>query len=298
MIDPDSFDKEVPTPKPNPIKVEKKVEFKEEPKDIEKPQMKQPLKIPKQEGPTVVGKHQPIQKYSNLLRQQADPIELLNKLLDNEIRGVTGRELIRNSLDLQKLLFKGLPESTKSTISKDFQGFQTRVFSIRDWPCYTADSPHMTITIRSKTKDALMDTRAELNVIKKEAALALNIPMTENPKIVTYGVTGPLVLFVSIYEDILINIRGVSSRQHLFVIEGIGNDIILRQPFIQATNLSFNYDNQGGYQIARLSNSERTRRVSIRVARIGNKPSKTQRELFPRSLISDDEDSAYDSGKD
>ncbi|RDL34481.1 uncharacterized protein BP5553_07609 [Venustampulla echinocandica] len=61
-------------------------------------------------GPRVTRK---VEKYLDVLKRDADPMELLDKVFDNELKSITGREVIVYSDLLQKLLFKNMVPFTK-----------------------------------------------------------------------------------------------------------------------------------------------------------------------------------------
>ena len=69
----------------------------------------------------------------------------------------------------------------------------------------------------------------------------------------------------------------MATVQHIFVVDRAELSLVLGQPFIYWTMLTFSYREEG--QFATLVDDKRTKQVTVKVAEGG--PMRTEREVFP-----------------
>ncbi len=235
----------------------------------------------KKVGPRVARK---VEKYVDLLKKGADPMGLLDKVLDNELKGITGREVLACSDILQKLLFKNMASVKRSWSIRDQtpppEVIEVNSIDVREIErMFVVRSPRVMVRIGSLSIKALIDCGAEANLMTVELAARAGLPIRPNPKLGMVGHLGERERFGGLCEEVPVSVGSVTVSSNFFTLQKAENELVLGQPFIVASLLSFSYSDGG--QNATIVNDERTKQVTIRVANLSDL--RTEADIFPEN---------------
>jgi hypothetical protein len=215
-------------------------------------------------GPRVVRR---VEKYVDLIRRTANPMELMNKILDNELKGVTAREIVACSDVLQKILFKNMATAIPSDMRPKTGGEEVHVQSAMleeiETP-FIVTSPKVRVTIGDLEVLALIDSGAEADLISSRVAERAGLGVRPEPQYGMVGHSGERKKFDGMCENVTVKIGSVGTTTNFFTMDNPQNDVVLGQPFIVASLLTFSY--RDGFQYATMVNDERTKQVTVRVA--------------------------------
>ena len=108
-------------------------------------------------------------------------------------------------------------------------------------------TPKVKVRLGDVVVDAMLDTRAKVNVITKELADQAGLTVRTNVQIEIKAVSGGLSKFARVCEDVEVNIRGIVNLQTILVIPNFAYyKLILGQPFVYNTQVCL-YFNKEGY---------------------------------------------------
>jgi hypothetical protein len=225
--------------------------------------------------------------FLDILKDTADPMAVMNRILDQPAKDVTIREVISCSDTLRKLFFKdvasmlGAKEGSTERGSAAVSAPAARVDALSSPASilYTVKSPRMVVNLGGEASvRALLDTGAEINVMTLDIAQEAGLAMRRNPKLVLVSHTGNTRGFVGVCENVEVQVGGIVTKQHIFVVDEADHLLVLGQPFVLATQLTFSYEGQN--QHATLVGKD-GKEVFVRVFSGGG--TKTEEELFPEN---------------
>jgi hypothetical protein len=229
---------------------------------------KEQIETLRKAGPKVARR---VEKYMDIIRHAANPMELINKILDNKLRGVTGREIIACSDILQKILFKNIaiaiPSSIGPRADKGIVAACSALLEEVETP-FIITSPKVRVSIGSLEVLALIDSSAKADLISSRVAECAGLGIRPDPQYGIVEYSGERKKFDRIYENIAVRIRSVGITTNFFIIDSLQNNVVLGQPFIIASLLSFSY--RDGFQYTIIVNNRRTKQVTVRVASISD----------------------------
>src|SRR5277367_2727204 len=136
-------------------------------------------------------------RFLDELKRDANPEELLGKILDTELKGITGREVLACSDLLQKILFKSKSEP-RSVQFEDLKGGEqvhkpVQVLSAGvegvEAP-YVIRSPKIRVRIGALKVLVLVDCGAEADLIVTSVAEAAGLPVQPKPRLGMVGHLG------------------------------------------------------------------------------------------------------------
>jgi hypothetical protein len=171
-------------------------------------------------------------------------MELINKILDNKLRGVTRREIITCSDILQKIFFKNITIAILSSIgSRADKGIVATYSALLKEveTLFIITSPKVRISIGSLEILALIDSSAEVDLISSRVAERTGLDIRPDPQYGIVGYSSERKKFDRICENIAIRIGSIGITINFFIIDSPQNDIVLGQPFIIASLLFFSY---------------------------------------------------------
>jgi hypothetical protein len=208
-----------------------------------------------------------VEKYLDVLKGSANPLELIDKILDNELKGITGREVLACSDMLQKLLFKNMVTATptylKAKPEEDTVAVKTAVLEEVESP-FIVTSPKVRVIIGDIEVVALIDCGAEADIIATRVAERAGLGVRPDPYYGMIGHSGERKKFDGACDNVTVKIGSVGTTTNFFTMDHPQNDVVLGQPFIISSLLSFSY--RDGFQYATIVNDERTKQVTVRVA--------------------------------
>ena len=94
-------------------------------------------------------------------------------------------------------------------------------------------TPKVKVRLGDVVVDAMLDTRAEVNVITKGLVDQASLTIRTNVQMRIKAILERLSKFARVCEDVEVNIRGIVNLQIILVIPNLAyHKLILRQPFV------------------------------------------------------------------
>jgi hypothetical protein len=166
----------------------------------------------------------------DMIRCTANPIELINKILNNKLRGVTRREIVACSDILQKILFKNIATAVPSSIGpRAGEGIVAVCSALLEEveTLFIITSPKVRVSIGSLEILALINSSAEADLISSRVAEYAGLGVRPDPQYGMVGYSGERKKFDGICENMVIRIGSVGIITNFFIIDSLQNDIVL-----------------------------------------------------------------------
>lgn len=207
------------------------------------------------------------EKYMDVLRKQFEAEKCLENVLDQTVT-IKFRDLLCSSDILSKLLFGRLPN-----MKDDIPVVNAQVSAVKHRE-ESVTFPSATPKMRCKIGDeeysssvlALLDSGAEVNVLSKNLADTMELPIRTDQSIVLRSVQGDMRTFTGFCEDVAVDVGGVVNYQTFMVIDDFEYNMILGCPFFHDSQCSLTFDGEGA-QIANFMSEDRKKRACVRVAK-------------------------------
>ena len=97
---------------------------------------------------------------------------------------------------------------------------------------YVASTPKTKVQLNNNFCRALIDTRAEINVMTDEVRRKFDLPMRPAPALQLISHTGHRRDFLGVCKEVDILIGGVTTKQHIFVVNSADHVLVLETPFL------------------------------------------------------------------
>ena len=211
-------------------------------------------------------------KLANMLREEEDPIKILDKILNAPVSDLKVRELIGCSPSLQKLFFRSLEESdtvlekksqdAKAPVagpkSKDASNppivIRANNVAAQDFDGYrqgakislvTIGCPMVRATIFDTRVKALIDSGAEVCLMSRRVAEIAGLSIRTGQNLSMVAATGHKARFVGVCMDVPIEIGGIITTVHVLVVEHSDFDLILGRPFERKSRMRTTNNDDG-----------------------------------------------------
>jgi hypothetical protein len=214
-------------------------------------------------NPEVVRKRQRTlrKRYLDIVRDATDPEVVFDKVMKQPVT-IKLQDLLACSPTFTKLLFKSVPVQAEAEVPTASVGsIRSRQ---RTEQTYAAKTPKLLVKIDGAPTQALLDTRAEVNVITRAAADELGLPVRTDLLLALKAVSGDIRVFDGACEDVEIDIGGVVNHQTLLVLNKSEHTLILGAPFFHDAQVTFEY-NDSGNQYARILSEDHEKIATVRV---------------------------------
>jgi hypothetical protein len=221
-----------------------------------------------------------IRRLVDELRGEAKPEQVLNKILDQKVEGITTRELLSNSPALLKLVFQSPrydpsePAPSVTVDSHDLEGSEEN-------PYYAVSTPKLSVRLNGTAQvKAMIDTGAEINVMTQGLADDCGLAVTGNPHLTLVSHNGERRSFEGLCENVQVEIGSVTSYAQIFLVKEADHQLILGQPFILQTNLTIEHA-QSGAAYATVFSAGRNRSSVSRVMKASDSRNRVREDIFP-----------------
>jgi hypothetical protein len=148
-------------------------------------------------------------RYLNMIQDNTDPETVFGKVL-KQLVTIKLQDLLACSFAFTKLLFKGVLVQTKAKV------LTTNVGSIRSRQrtkkAYATKTPKLLVKVDRALTQAMLDTRAKVNVITKAAADKLGLLVCTDLLLALKAVSGDTRVFDRACEDVEIDIKEVVNH--------------------------------------------------------------------------------------
>ena len=124
---------------------------------------------------------------------------------------------------------------------------------------------------------AILDTKAEVNVITKAVADKLRLPVCTDLLLVLKAVLGDTRVFDRACKNVEIDIRSVVNYQTLLVLNKSEHTLIFETPFFYNTQVMFEYDNASN-QYAQMLSKDYEKVATVWVCALQSRKDKESRE--------------------
>jgi hypothetical protein len=162
-------------------------------------------------NPEAVCKRQrtPKKRYLDIIQDATDLEAVFDKVI-KQLVTIKLQDLLACSPTFTKLLFKSVPVQAEAEV------LTTSVGSLRlrqrTKQTYATKTPKLLVKVDGTPTQAMLDTRAKVNVITKATANELGLPVCTDLLLALKAVSGDIQVFDRACEDVKINIRGVVNH--------------------------------------------------------------------------------------
>jgi hypothetical protein len=151
----------------------------------------------------------PKKQYLDIIQDNIDPETVFGKVL-KQLVTIKLQDLLACSLAFTKLLFKGVLVQTEAEVLTASVGsIRSRQRTKR---AYAAKTPKLLVKVNRAPTQAMLDTRAKVNVITRAAADKLGLLVCTDLLLALKAVSGDTQVFNRACEDVEIDIRGVVNH--------------------------------------------------------------------------------------
>jgi hypothetical protein len=224
-----------------------------------------PTAEPARSGP--IRNPQPKFHYGSELGQTINPSEVANKILDTTVN-MSVRELLAVSSDVSGCIHDQTRQRripVEPTINMDTSNITATavntnvgINSVR--PFYACPSGHAKVSLnREIDVDTLLDDGSELNLMPRRTFDQTTLPIDPdiNWRINGYDAKTKAELeswekkggVIGVCHDVPVDIGGIEVKQHIFVVEHTGSDLILGMPWRRSARLETAFDDDGSYMM-------------------------------------------------
>jgi hypothetical protein len=146
-------------------------------------------------------------RYLNIIRDATNPKAVFDKFI-KQLVTIKLQDLLASSLAFAKLLFKSVLVQTEAEVPTASVGsIGTR--KQRTKQAYATKTPKLLVKVNGSPTQAMLDTRAKVNVIERAAADELGLLVYTDLLLALKAVSRDTRVFDRACEDVKINIRGV-----------------------------------------------------------------------------------------
>jgi Aspartyl protease len=149
----------------------------------------------------------PKKQYLDMIQDNTDPETVFGEVM-KQLVTIKLQDLLACSLAFTKLLFKGVPVQAE-VLTASVGSIRTRQ---RTEQAYAAKTPKLLVKVDGVPTQAMLDTRAEVNVITRAAADELGLPVRTDLLLALKAVSGETWAFDRACEDVEIDIGGVVNH--------------------------------------------------------------------------------------
>ena len=156
--------------------------------------------------------------------------------------------------------------------------------SRRDERLYVANTPRAKVRLNGEFCKALIDTGAEINVMTEEIRERLDLPIRLDPALRLVSHSGHERNFIGVCEDVDVTIGGVTTQQHIFVVDSADHVLVLGIPFMIKARARMDWD-ANGHLIMTCYSSDDSRTAISKVLDRYQSPGPTEQDLFPSNSL-------------
>ena len=196
-------------------------------------------------GPALVTECPGPGKLATELKQFDNTGDLLGKILNQLLKGVTVQDLLGSSLSLHKAFFQQLPNILDTVVPRPPTPPTTGKVSVQrvvEDKCrselvrtsqviYTMDVLRTETFINNCTLPTLINTRSMINVMQEDIARELRLDLIYGPNLTMIVQSGEAVPCTACVEDVPVSIGDITTHTPVFIVQGGDQDFILGCPF-------------------------------------------------------------------
>ena len=169
---------------------------------------------------------------------EQNSVQIVQKMLCAVISDITVENILTSESVTHKLMFK----SEKSdVIMKISEPDKINMNSIKIHQLlnvlYSSASSQVIVKVRNECVSALLDFRAEVNLMQKSVLQELNILYTVNIRLRLVNINGDEIMLWDICKNVKIQISPVSVLQFLLIIESASQFMVLETLYASATSM-------------------------------------------------------------
>jgi hypothetical protein len=148
----------------------------------------------------------PRKQYLDIIKDATDAEAVFDEVI-KQLVTIKLQDLLACSLAFTKLLFRSVPVQTQAKVlTASIGSIKSRQ---RTEQAYTAKTPKLLVKVNRLPMQAMLNTRAEVNVITKAAANELRLLVCTDLLLALKAVSGDTRVFDRACEDVKINIKGI-----------------------------------------------------------------------------------------
>jgi hypothetical protein len=171
----------------------------------------------------------PKKRYLDMIQDNTNLETVFGKVLKQPVT-IKLQDLLACSLAFTKLLFKSVPVQAEAEVPTTSVG-SIKAHRQRTEQAYAAKTPKLLVKVDGASTQAMLDTKAEVNVITRAAVDELGLLVRTDLLLALKAISKDTRVFNRACEDVEIDIRGVVNHQTLLVLNKSKHTLILRSPF-------------------------------------------------------------------
>ena len=188
---------------------------------------------------------------------------------------VTIGKLICYLLVLQDLIFG-------SRNKVEDQALKVALIRIREYTdkkLYATTTPKLKVQVNNKILVyAMLDTRAEINVITSKVAKVARLAICINLRLTLVSHTSNRRQFDRICKDVEIDIGRIKTYKPIFVVTSIDHKLILGQPYIFSSKLTISAKDDSMYTT--IPSADKSKTIQIWVIKLEDTRNQVEKDIF------------------
>ncbi len=226
-------------------------------------------------------------KMVDLWKAERDEKALMDKIKSTEIT-FTLAEIIALSPSVAKYFSKPLSEEDVLKFRVNNVGSLQTVSADEDSQIskfYSRGSPRAKVTFGNRIKiTALLDSEAEINVMIRSLARDAQLKVIQGFRLRLIFHTGHEMDFEGVCLNVPIDVGGIKTKHHVFVVPHADHQLVLGQPFLQDVSINYDYA-ADGHTYAIISNPEKTKSAIFKCLDKRDSANRTEADVFPSSRL-------------
>ena len=234
-------------------------------------------------------------KLATELKQFDNTGDLLGKILNQPLEGVTVRDLLGSSPSLHKAFFQQLPNISDTVVPRPPTPPTTGKVSAqrvvedkrRSEPVrtsqviYAMDVLRTETSINNRTLPTLIDTGSMINVMREDIARELGLDLTYGPNLTMVVQSGEAVPCTACAEDVPVSIGDITTHTPVFIVQGGDQDFILGRPFAHLVRMATAEQDDGSCLCTAYS-GDRLRRITFTAYRPSREDIKVAADIWKK----------------
>lgn len=251
---------------------------------------------PPSSGPVSSTERPVPEKLANKLKQSDNTGDLLEKILNQPLEGVTVRDLLGSSQNLHRAFFQQLPNAPDSTVPRPPTPPATGKVSAQrvvedtrksqpvktEQVIYAMDVLRTDTTVNNRTLSTLIDTGSMINVMREDIAKELGLSLTYGPNLTMVVQSGEAVPCTACAEDVPVSIGDITTHTPVFIIVQEGDqDFILGRPFAHLVRMA-TAEQDDGSCLCTAHSGDRLRRITFPAYRSSREDIKVASDIWKK----------------
>ena len=221
------------------------------------------------------------QRVINVLKESVGATTITRRILDLGVN-MTVSELLVSAPTVEKQFTKAISED--ETVKSRVNTLESNAVDAKtshSW--YSIGSSKSKVRLEDGSKvTVLLDTGVEINFMTRQVMEDEGFALRLGPKLELISHTGHSCPFLGLCKDVKVAIRGLRTKQPIFVVENRDHDLVLGQPFLNSVKFSQEYKPDGIFSTITHIYSQQS--AIFRTLAPQDSANRTKNQIFSQSL--------------